>query len=914
MLGAMLGSLIMLVNVAPASADATIASGGPLVSIRTTSDLNCAVRHHDDSAPEFYGDTACGTLVAADGVLYGPASIPAGSGASPRTPFAPVSQSSVSGTGSASDPYVITTVVDAGPLLRVTQRDSYVTGYGAYRTDVQLTNRSDRHLDPILYRAGDCYLQDSDVGYGVVQASSVACKARAADGTPGARVEQWAPITAGSRYFEAGYSEVWQWIGTRQPFPNTCRCAEAIDNGAGLSWTVPLDAGRSLTASHLLSFSPRGVAADTNGDGDVRVAVLGDSYIAGVGGVDPGEAYDSGTDTSDNRCRRTSYAWGPKIAGRLGATGDNLLFAACGGAKSPDVTTRGQQPRSPAGIHGGHPQVQTLADWSTPTSPADIVFLGVGGNDVGFADLASDCVAGPCLWFAEDRLEAQTRQERYRLVETYRSVLATARASNPNAELWVANYPNPVSGEVCTDVGYIRLIGRVNGYGLDRAEQVFLRDRFLATLNESVAWAADAAGAQILDLSTMAAGHELCSSELYFNGLSRAVDEIAQLSPASARTFHPNKAGYAHFDQEIWNQYGLEFGQAQRTPLGGSGSIPLLAGSIWLGADPVALQDTAPAAVLFQPGAQVHLRVVDAPPGQYRLVVRSLPTVVGEVTVPSSGDVDASFTVPSSLAPHSHWLTVEDTRGVPILITSLQVEAAPGCALASGDADVDGDDLPDRCDTVSDDGPSADADGDGVANLDDNCALVRNPDRADVDADGLGDACDPSQGGDPTSGYRVPVTPPLATPASTTASTTASTAPSTTPSTTAKPPSNVFAITMLTTRSKRSAASLKLTLRVPGAGKLAAVARTSYSAAKGARKSRGRGGKASTRKVTLGRVARAVTSAGTVQVTINVGSAGLAALRKAKRLVVTVKVTYAPTGGTASMRSRTATLKAAKRK
>ena len=38
---------------------------------------------------------------------------------------------------------------------------------------------------------------------------------------------------------------------------------------------------------------------------------------------------------------------------------------------------------------------------------------------------------------------------------------------------------------------------------------------------------------------------------------------------------------------------------------------------------------------------------------------------------------------------------------------------------------------------------TADFDGDGVANVDDNCPTVANPDQADRDRDQLGDACDP---------------------------------------------------------------------------------------------------------------------------------------------------------------------------
>jgi hypothetical protein len=77
---------------AGASADQVITSAGPLTDVGITSDLNCSVDHAADTDPAFFGTTACGTLVASGGTLYGPASIPAGSSAGPRTAFTPVSR------------------------------------------------------------------------------------------------------------------------------------------------------------------------------------------------------------------------------------------------------------------------------------------------------------------------------------------------------------------------------------------------------------------------------------------------------------------------------------------------------------------------------------------------------------------------------------------------------------------------------------------------------------------------------------------------------------------------------------------------------------------------------------------------------------------------------------------------------
>ncbi len=175
------------------SGSVTLSPNGPLTSITTTADLNCAVRHEGDTSDEFFGVTACGTLVATGGTLYGPASIPAGSNASPRTPWEKHTQQ-VSGLGTNVNPYRITTNVDGG-YIHVKQTDSYVEGSENYATRVEVTNTSGDAREVTLYRAADCYLQDSDIGYGRLDLTSgaVACAAGQAEDS---RIEQWAPLTA----------------------------------------------------------------------------------------------------------------------------------------------------------------------------------------------------------------------------------------------------------------------------------------------------------------------------------------------------------------------------------------------------------------------------------------------------------------------------------------------------------------------------------------------------------------------------------------------------------------------------------------------------------------------------------------------------------------------------------------------
>jgi hypothetical protein len=247
-----------------------IASAGPLTSIAVGNELSCQVSHVGDALFEVFPSSTtpgdCGTFVLASGALFSPAlslhDRSAASGIGPATAFTPVSQSEVTGAGTSASPYRLTTVVTADAAgLRLTEVDSYVIGQESYRTDVTIANVGAAPQTGVLYRAADCYLQESDVNYGFVDPSHQApgCSTNP-NNTPPARIEQWFPITPGAQFTEDGFSTVWQQIGAHVPFPNTCQCAARIDNGAGLSWSFALPPGASATYSHFTTFSPTGLA------------------------------------------------------------------------------------------------------------------------------------------------------------------------------------------------------------------------------------------------------------------------------------------------------------------------------------------------------------------------------------------------------------------------------------------------------------------------------------------------------------------------------------------------------------------------------------------------------------------------------------------------------------------------------
>jgi uncharacterized repeat protein (TIGR01451 family) len=265
----------LLAAIAPTGAAAAtpykdIASAGPLTHIYLGDELSCQIAHSADTFLEFFppalipGD--CGTFVALGGSLYAPNFTAHGGtatgGLGIYTPFTPVSQSNVTGSGTAADPYKVVTVADAGLTgLRIQESDSYVVGDEAYRTDLAISNGSGGALSGVLYRAGDCFLGGSDFGFGFTEVfgnrKAVGCSVNA-NNTPPGRIEEWVPLTGGNNFYQARYSAVWSWIGTKAPFPDTCGCTTFQDNGGGISWAFTVPAGGLLTFSHVTTFSPTG--------------------------------------------------------------------------------------------------------------------------------------------------------------------------------------------------------------------------------------------------------------------------------------------------------------------------------------------------------------------------------------------------------------------------------------------------------------------------------------------------------------------------------------------------------------------------------------------------------------------------------------------------------------------------------
>ncbi|WP_225845078.1 Ig-like domain-containing protein [Streptomyces sp. HPF1205] len=301
---------------------AVITSAGPLTRIEVTPDLNNAINHVGDAVGEWFANTASGTFLAVNGTLYGPAYVPAGDSAAPRTAFTPLGQSGPSGSGTAASPFTIVTIVSAGAGVTLIQTDRYVVGNEYYDTSLSVLNNSGTRQTGFVYSAGDSYLADSDYNYGRVSGTSPA--ASTTPGT-GGRIEALLPRTPGNTYMEGEYFEIWRVIGQQQPFPNTCRCNEYVDNGIGIAWPVDLADGTFATYEWSTAFAPAGMTTTTLSS-DVNPSVCGQpvTLTAQVSPVAPA------TGTPTGQVVFLISADGPSLTANLDGTGKAQVVVTLG--------------------------------------------------------------------------------------------------------------------------------------------------------------------------------------------------------------------------------------------------------------------------------------------------------------------------------------------------------------------------------------------------------------------------------------------------------------------------------------------------------------------------------------------------------------------------------------------------------
>jgi uncharacterized repeat protein (TIGR01451 family) len=279
LLAALAGGWLGAAGLARAQATpyATIGNpSGPITNIYVGNELGLQIERFDSAQFQVYPPAGIpgdyGTFAVIDDGLYAPnfGARPSATGIATgnSTPFAPVSQSAITGAGTRANPYAITTTVDAGATgIRLVQTLTYVAGDDFFDTQTRLVNTGASDKTVLLYRAMDCFLGGSDEGFGLVlpnppdaPSNIIACAKYDATGAL-VNIEglTFPPSTPGMEvhYEVNGYRTIWDRIIAHEPFADMVyNLPIQYDNGVGVSWEVTVPAGGELTVPNTGMFAP----------------------------------------------------------------------------------------------------------------------------------------------------------------------------------------------------------------------------------------------------------------------------------------------------------------------------------------------------------------------------------------------------------------------------------------------------------------------------------------------------------------------------------------------------------------------------------------------------------------------------------------------------------------------------------
>ncbi|WP_031228578.1 SGNH/GDSL hydrolase family protein [Streptomyces niveus] len=226
---------------------------------------------------------------------------------------------------------------------------------------------------------------------------------------------------------------------------------------------------------------------------DGKYVAIGDSYA-----VAPGtRTYDN----PDDPCRRGPLTYPRLWAAQHPATG--FVEASCSGATTADVVSS---------------QIPQL------TADTTLVTVQVGGNDVGFVDVLTNCILtiddADCIAGVELAKQAAQGALSPALAQTYGAV----RAAAPSAKVVVVGYPR-----------LYKIGGSCGIFGLSDAERSAMNSA-ADVLNDIMASRAAEAGFTFLDPRPAFDPHALCSGGSEWV-TSLEWDKINE-------SYHPNAAGH----------------------------------------------------------------------------------------------------------------------------------------------------------------------------------------------------------------------------------------------------------------------------------------------------------------------------------------------------------------------------------
>lgn len=283
---------------------------------------------------------------------------------------------------------------------------------------------------------------------------------------------------------------------------------------------------RALTL--LLAGGVLGCTAAPAGAVSIYVA-LGDSYTAGPLILTPkGSPID---------CGRSDHNYPTLVANQIKP--GQFRDVSCGSAQTKDMT--GPQTGLPLGGTNA-PQFNALS------ADVDLVTVGIGGNDMGFGSVVSECVGrgtqslgqgAPCTaHFAPGGQDSIARRLAEVVAPRVTKVVQDIQARAPSARVVLVGDPNPVPPApgcypfvpiAAGDLPYLKTVAE--------------------GLRDTKAKVADATGAEFVDLIPGSLGHDICApiGTRWYEGI---------VPTAPAYPAHPNVLGMEFAAREVLKVLG----------------------------------------------------------------------------------------------------------------------------------------------------------------------------------------------------------------------------------------------------------------------------------------------------------------------------------------------------------------------
>ncbi len=382
-----------------------------------------------------------------------------------------------------------------------------------------------------------------------------------------------------------------------------------------------------LLALNLQWAIPAGAAsADSLGSQRPAAAVsMGDSFISGEAGRWYGNAapwsagHRYGTDRAANNCwewagwcnHDPSAIYGDShrngchrsdtaeiMSADLGP-GIQRINLACSGATTNNVlrTAQGGLP-----FKGEEPQADQLA-LAARTHDIKLIVLSIGGNDLGFTDIITDCVKGfmvptgnwHCTPGQNGRLDTALEETQAKVAKTLsdiRAVMGQAGYSADSYHLVLQSYPSPVprGGDNRYPETYTRF--STGGCPLFDDDATWARDSVVPRISTMLKKAAQEENTPFLDLQDAFDGKEVCSiGTTQATGKSTPADRLpghqaewvrflitAGSQGSAQESIHPNAYGQqalGHCLTLHWHQQPHDAVACRSTPDGGPQDMKL---------------------------------------------------------------------------------------------------------------------------------------------------------------------------------------------------------------------------------------------------------------------------------------------------------------------------------------------------